>query len=211
MNAVVQTPVGRYNLTQFHFHWGKRSREGTEHLINGKAEEFEIHFVCEKIGGQDPTAGDALAVIAVRGEVRDRSIRGVFRKLDASQITEVDSAIPVEGIVMAELLPKNRDYYFYEGSLTTPDCDEIVQWFVLKHMIRVPAKHLEQLRRIEMDKAGNQLKFNFRTPQKLNGRVVLTPKSVSHCNCGIWLITLNLIIILLLSIINIIISSYDFQ
>ena len=178
VNAIVSTPVGRYKLNQFHFHWGRRSREGTEHLVNGRAEEFEIHFVCERVGGDDPTAGDALAVIAVRGEVKNRPIRGIFRKLDASKITEVDSSIAVSKVVMGELLPKNSDYYFYEGSLTTPDCDEIVQWFVLKQTIKVPAAYLAQLRKIEMDEQGNRLTFNFRVPQALNGRVVLTPKKV---------------------------------
>ena len=178
VNAIVQTPVGKYKLLQFHFHWGRQTDEGTEHLVNGKAEEFEIHFVCEKIGGKDPTVGDAMAVIAVRGKVSRRPIRGVFKTLDASKIIEVDSATPISKIVIADLLPKNCDYYFYEGSLTTPDCDETVQWFVLKHTIHVPAAYLAQLRKIEMDEAGNRLTFNFRTPQDLNGRVVFTPKKV---------------------------------
>lgn len=178
INAIVQTPVGKYKLLQFHFHWGRGNGEGTEHLVNGNAEEFEIHFVSERIGGEDPTAGDALAVIAVRGEVSRRPIRGVFKTLDASKITEVDSIIPINKIVMADLLPKNLDYYFYEGSLTTPDCDEIVQWFVLKQTIYVPAAYLAQLRKIEMDEAGNPLTFNFRAPQDLNDRIVVTPKRV---------------------------------
>lgn len=178
VNAIVQTPVGKYKLLQFHFHWGRQSGEGTEHLVNGIAEEFEIHFVCEKIGGEDPTAGDVLAVIGVRGKVSRRPIRGVFKTLDASKITEVDSFIPITKIVMADLLPKNWDYYFYEGSLTTPDCDEIVQWFVLKQTIHVPAAYLAQLRKIEMDEAGNRLTFNFRVPQDLNRRVVFTPKVI---------------------------------
>jgi carbonic anhydrase len=67
VNAIIKTPVEKYKLLQFHFHWGRGTGEGTEHLVNGNAEEFEIHFVSVKIGGEDPTAGDARAVIAVRG------------------------------------------------------------------------------------------------------------------------------------------------
>ena len=177
VKAVVQTPVGKYKLEQFHFHWGRKSGEGTEHLVNRKAEELEIHFVFEKIGCKDPKARDALAVIAVRGEVRMQPIRGIFKKLDASEVTEVDAAIDVSDIVLADLLPRNCDYYFYEGSLTTPDCDEIVQWFVLKHTIKISASYLTQLRKIERDDEGNRLTFNFRAPQKLNKRVVLTPNN----------------------------------
>ena len=81
--------VGKYKLLQFHFHWRRGAGEGTEHLVSGNAGEFEIHFVCEKIG-EDPTAGDALAVIAIHGKVSRRPIRGVFKILDASKITEVD-------------------------------------------------------------------------------------------------------------------------
>ena len=31
-----------------------------------------------------------------------------------------------------DLLPKNRGYYTFSGSLTTPPCSEDVTWFVLK-------------------------------------------------------------------------------
>ena len=137
-------------------------------MVNGKAEELEIHFVSEKIGEEDPTAGDAVAVVAVRGKVCKCSIRGrgIFKILDASEITEVDSSISIGEIVMAGLLPKNLDYYYYEGSLTTPDCDETVQWFVLKQTICVPTAYLAQLRNIEMDDAGNPLTFIFPCPER---------------------------------------------
>ena len=174
-NAVVQTPVGMYKLEQFHFHWGRMCGEGSEHLVNGKAEDFEIHFVGERIGGKNTKARDALAVIAVRGELSKQPITGIFKKLDASKITKVEESIEVNNVVMADLLPKNHDYFFYEGSLTAPKCNETVQWFVLKHKIRVPASYLAQLRKIERNKNGNHLTFNFRAPQKLNSRVVFTP------------------------------------
>lgn len=174
VNAVVQTPVGIYKLEQFHFHWGRKCGEGSEHLVNGKAEEFEIHFVCERIGEKNNEAHNALAVIAVLGEVSKQPITGIFKKLDASKITKVEEFIEVDNVIMADLLPMNHDYFFYEGSLTTPNCDETVQWFVLKHKIRVPASYLSQLKKIERNKNGNHLTFNFRAPQKLNSRVVLT-------------------------------------
>ena len=173
VNAVMTTPVGSYKLLQFHFHWGACTGEGSEHLVDGVAEEFEAHFVHEKVGGTNASAGDALAVLAVRGKVSQQSIKGIFAELDASLITEVDDKIGVEDIIMSDLFPKNHDYYFYEGSLTTPDCDEIVQWFVFKHTIEVPQDYLDDLRNIEMDEAGNFLTFNFRDTQSLNNREVL--------------------------------------
>ena len=176
VNAVVQTPVGMYKLEQFHFHWGRKCGEGSEHLVNGKAEELEIHFVSERIGEKKINARNALAVIAVLGEVSEQPITGIFSKLDASKITKVEESIEVNNVFMADLLPENHDYFFYEGSLTTPKCNETVQWFVLKHKIRVPASYLSQLRKIERNENGDQLTFNFRAPQKLNSRVVFTPK-----------------------------------
>jgi carbonic anhydrase len=37
----------------------------------------------------------------------------------------------------ADLLPADRGYYTFAGSLTTPPCTENVTWFVLKHPVTV--------------------------------------------------------------------------
>ena len=175
VNAILTTPVGDYKLKQFHFHWGAREGEGTEHLVDDGAEELEIHFVHEKVGGTNSKARDALAVLAVRG----RAIHAYsgytdieFKMLDVSQITKVEASVDVKNLVVRNLLPYIFDYYYYEGSLTTPDCDEIVQWFVLKHTINVPAAYLKDLRKIEKDKDGNRLTFNFRDTQDLADRTI---------------------------------------
>ena len=173
VNAVMTTPVGSYKFLQFHFHWGNKTGEGSEHLVDGTAEEFEAHFVHEKVSGTSSSAGDALAVLAIRGKAVSDSIKGIWKELDASQITAVHAKINVKDIIMADLFPNNRDYYYYEGSLTTPDCDETVQWFVFKKVIEVPQAYLEDLRMVEMDASHSLLTFNFRDTQDLNNREVL--------------------------------------
>ena len=70
------------------------------------------------------------------------------------------------------LLPDSLDYWFYEGSLTTPPCSETVAWFVLKERITVPGAYLDLLRGVEEDEDGTLLTFNFRDAQKLGDRTV---------------------------------------
>ncbi len=35
-------------------------------------------------------------------------------------------------------MPGSSDLYHYEGSLTTPGCDEVINWYVLKEPISAP-------------------------------------------------------------------------
>ena len=165
---------GEYQLKQFHFHWGRGAGEGTEHLVDGVAEEFEIHFVHERDETNlDLSAGNALSVVSVRGEAYNEPIMGIFAKLNASMITRVNAKIDIQNIIITDLFPSNRDYHYYEGSLTTPNCDETVQWYVFKDLIRVPYTYLQELRKIQKDTQGNLLAFNVRDTQDINNRRVL--------------------------------------
>ena len=96
-----------------------------------------------------------------------------WKDLDVTEIQEFETSTPVSGFRFDSFLPENLDYYYYEGSLTTPPCSETVQWFVLKERITVPEAYLEQLREVEETEEGDLLEFNFRMPQALAGRVVL--------------------------------------
>jgi carbonic anhydrase len=65
----------------------------------------------------------------------------------------------------AELLPAQKGYYRYVGSLTSEPCTEGVEWVVLKHPLEISASQLAQYK----------MKFadNMRGPQALHNRDVL--------------------------------------
>jgi carbonic anhydrase len=120
-----------YELLQFHFH------SPSEDTVDGKLFPMEMHLVHKNTKGQ-------LAVV------------GVFFKTGAENATlekawshmphhagdnEKDEAVSLNA---ANLLPTDRGYYSFEGSLTTPPCSEGVKWMVLKTPIEASKKQIEQ-------------------------------------------------------------------
>ena len=165
--------LGTYSVQQFHMHWGEETGEGSEHRINGGQAELEIHFVQTKDGETDTSARDFISVIAVLADVDEHApLTGPWEQLDVAAIQSFRSSTPVNGFGFDSLLPSNLDYWFYEGSLTTPPCSEVVAWFVLQKRITVPRAFLDLLREVEEDEQGALLTFNFRDEQDLAGRIV---------------------------------------
>jgi carbonic anhydrase len=68
-------------------------------------------------------------------------------------------------INVAGLLPADRGYYTFPGSLTTPPCTENVTWFVLKHPVAVSGAEIEQFSKL--------YRHDTRPTQPLYDRVVL--------------------------------------
>jgi carbonic anhydrase len=73
-----------------------------------------------------------IAVVALL--VRAGGANATSRKLWSSFPApgSVEKKAPGIRINAAGLLPANRAYYTYRGSLTTPPCTEGVTWFILK-------------------------------------------------------------------------------
>ena len=176
--ASVMNHEGTYNLLQFHLHWGEGQRDGSEHLVNGTQYAAEIHFVhCSTTASS--TAGNALTVVGVFAVADSAAPAGIWQQLMPVP-TGYGASSDVTGIRYSDLLPNNRDYYYYEGSLTTPLCNETVQWFVLKETIQIPESYLAMLRTVQEDANGTLLTHNVRDAQALNGRIVMTPSSASN-------------------------------
>jgi len=71
-------------------------------------------------------------------------IRTLFSHLPADKHKEhTFSNVQID---LTHLLPADRDYYTFPGSLTTPPCTENVTWFVLKQTLNLASEEIERFR-----------------------------------------------------------------
>ena len=61
-----------------------------------------------------------------------------------------------------------QQFYYYEGSLTTPNCSEIVNWFITEQIQPCSIK--------QMDLMKTWLDGNYRLTNPINGRIVYRTK-----------------------------------
>lgn len=171
--ASLQTHKGVYSLRQFHFHWGMEGEGGSEHRLDGKQMDAEVHFVMadDKKANQ---SGDHLTVIGVLLEADDDE-HFCDRKAHWDLLRpapKFKQEREVHGLAYSGFLPYIRAYYYYEGSLTTPPCSEIVQWIIMRDTVKVPFSFLKQLQEVTCDDKGVPEHATFRSLQPLNGRCV---------------------------------------
>jgi len=139
----------QYQLVQFHFH------HPAEEKIDGKGFEMVAHLVHKDANGK-------LAVVAVlfNAGAANGLVNTLWAHLPAvKEHEEVDTAIHINA---ADLLPKDRSYYSFAGSLTTPPCTEGASWFVLRHAGNVSKPQVAEFSR--------HYPMNARPVQPLNGR-----------------------------------------
>jgi carbonic anhydrase len=149
----------QYHLVQFHFH------TPSEHTIDGRAAKMELHFVHRNAAGALAVVGVMLSGEGAANPLFDR----IFTNAPAGPGTS-----PALGeINPTQLLPADRSYYTYGGSLTTPPCTEGVQWFVLTHPAYLSSAAVDKFEKVLAGNPGNnQYSHNNRPVQGLNGRTV---------------------------------------
>jgi carbonic anhydrase len=128
--------MGRvFRLVQFHFH------RPSEEMIDGKQFEMVVHMVHQDAQGR-------LAVVAVLVEVGARQpvIQTILNNLPLEKNSEV--AVNSSSLDMNQMLPGDRRYFTYMGSLTTPPCTEDVLWIVMKQPVQATAEQLNLFSRI---------------------------------------------------------------
>ncbi len=141
-----------YELVQFHFH------ATSEHTQAGEHAPMELHLV-------HSTAAGELAVVGAWLEVGEHNaaFEPVFNNLPATE-TEPE-AVPGETVNADDLLPAERTYHRYNGSLTTPPCTQGVKWVMLSETVELSAEQIAAYTNIYDN--------NFRPVQEFNDRTFL--------------------------------------
>jgi carbonic anhydrase len=104
-----------------------------------------------------------LAVVAVlldRGSAQ-AIVQTVWNNLPLEKGDEVRGGSRID---LSQLLPEDRRYYTYMGSLTTPPCSEGVLWMVLKQPVQVSMEQVAIFSRL--------YPMNARPIQQADGRLI---------------------------------------
>ncbi len=141
----------RYDLKQLHFH------KPAEERIGGRSYDMVAHLVHKDVDGR-------LAVVAVLFEAGADNpfIRRLWPYLPLEPRAETH--LPAVKIELDKLLPDNKAYYTYMGSLTTPPCTEGVQWIVMKNPVGISPEQVAVFSRL--------YPMNARPIQATNGRFI---------------------------------------
>lgn len=119
--SAIEVGGRRYELLQLHFH------RPSEERIDGRQFAMAAHLVHRSADGR-------LAVVAVLLEPGPAQplVQAVWNNLPLEQGEEAAARSPLDP---ADLLPADRRYYAYMGSLTEPPCTEGVLWMVIKQPV----------------------------------------------------------------------------
>jgi carbonic anhydrase len=147
--STVSVAGTRYELVQFHFH------KPSEEKISGKGHDMEAHLVHRSKDGK-------VAVLAVLLDEGKESalIKTLWANLP--QTKDKENVVDAVKINALELIPRDKGYYAFAGSLTTPPCSEDVKWFVLKTPMQISAD--------EIARFAKSYPMNARPVQELNAR-----------------------------------------
>ncbi|CAM9569448.1 carbonic anhydrase-related protein [Lethenteron reissneri] len=181
-------PIGQeFELSHVCFHWGKEDQRGSEHTVNFKAFPMECHLIhwnatlyknIEDAMGKE----NGIAIIALFVQIgrEHLGLKGLTDILQEIQYKGKAKTIPSFNPNTLLPDPLLRDYWVYEGSLTTPPCCEHVLWLLFRYPLTLSHAQIEEFRRLRTHSKGvapsdgcdGQLGDNFRPTQQLNDRVI---------------------------------------
>ncbi|KAL3265371.1 hypothetical protein HHI36_009578 [Cryptolaemus montrouzieri] len=170
---------GTYNLVQFHFHWG------SEHTVGGNRKAFESHFVT--YNNKFSSLREALkyhngiAVLGILYELSDkenRPLKTIVNQLGRCKQLKGSAQIRIRPI---DFLPYDKTKFVrYDGSLTTPDCNDVVVWTIFSEFCHISKAQIAKFAAIR-NQEGERISSNYRDVQPLNGRRVDEICTTYHC------------------------------
>ena len=123
--------MGSYHrLTHIEF------RHPAEERINGKAFGMSMQMHFRDMQGRLA----AVSVLLSPSGQENQFIQQIWNHIPLVRLEPVSP--PDVTLDLSEVLPADRAYYTYMGSLTTPPCTEGVTWYVLKSPVGVSAEQI---------------------------------------------------------------------
>ena len=195
-------PLGdsKYYFHYFDLHWGSSSCDGSEHTIDHNRFPAELQLVHVKedyiyINGSidERVFSDSESIAVLSFFIKGGAANTTFFSQWFQPIAEAAQIIADSGTLSTVVQPKTMDmnqlvqrinptysgefnYWYYEGSLTTPTCDERAVYIVAEKEIEVTDDQLNALYDLTTADGAKNLINNFRLPQPLNSREVLYVK-----------------------------------
>eukprot|EP00088_Acartia_fossae_P007257 TRINITY_DN13390_c0_g1_i1.p1 TRINITY_DN13390_c0_g1~~TRINITY_DN13390_c0_g1_i1.p1 ORF type:complete len:268 (+),score=84.47 TRINITY_DN13390_c0_g1_i1:26-805(+) len=177
--------ANEYRLVQMHAHWGKEEGRGSEHTLDGKMFDGELHLVHYNTKyadfGEAVDKPDGLAVLGIFLQVGEgehpefakitNMLKNVNKKGDKTELdTELDPAA---------LLPESDCFFTYPGSLTTPPLLESVTWLVYNKPITISKDQIGAMRgmQIGLEEDCGCMVDNYRPVCAKGSRVVKKGKN----------------------------------
>ena len=144
----------KWTLAQFHFH------APSEHTVDGTSYPLEMHLVHLNADGKPAV----VVGVFIKEGVENAALARAFRSLPAK---EGETIVPLgERIDASALLPADKSFFTYAGSLTTPPCTEGITWYVLRTPIEWSPAQIAAYTKLD------HLGHTNRPIQSLAGRVV---------------------------------------
>jgi carbonic anhydrase len=124
---------------------------------------MEMHFVHKN----DATGKLAVIGVFVEEGAENSILSHLVDHLPATKDAVYDDATST--FAASDLLPSDKSYFTYSGSLTTPPCSEIVTWIVMEHPVEASTAQIHDFEALEHE--------NARPVQPLESRTIKHHKS----------------------------------
>lgn len=156
----------RYDLLDVHFHIL------AEHTFDGKAYETEMHMVHTKnltylaannITDTDEDKVNQYLVVGTVFQVDGTTDNVEFDRMNLGKGVNINS------LNLRQFSRPDQSYYHYIGGLTTPDCNQVVNWVVNTTPVKISAKQNTDVRQWITALYPNG---NTRVVQALNDRTI---------------------------------------
>lgn len=147
-----------FTLAQFHFH------AQSEHTIDGEHFPAEVHFV-----HQNGSEYAVVSMFIVEGaEPHPWFADARWSELPTEEGDVLDdpaTVLDLDDLILNQVQGEIPDYMHYTGSLTTPDCNQGVEWYVLGQYLELSADQLATFTAI--------YDHNYRPVQPMNARAAI--------------------------------------